>query len=312
MITDAVVKAWMVENDGTILYDKYHPGVFNGYVTFTPERAAMALENNTHNRKIGSQVHPLRAAMENGLWDDNVSKINFSHDGQLLDGQHRLLSCTKSNVAIRTLVTWGLEQKSQLVTDRRGGRSLSDDISIAKFKNSSSVAAVSRVCYYRSIGRSVKQILNHGYANITIPDAMIYEYFLAHPEIVDYQKLISRVYDSIRDLKVSGSILNILVLEFNQICETDASAFWSSLSSGIANYEDDPIILLRKRLSDNARSSVNKLPKDVMAALIIKAWNAWQKGVPVKTLRYTQGGASPESFPEIYNPYAATLEEDDE
>jgi len=35
-----------------------------------------------------------------------------------------------------------------------------------------------------------------------------------------------------------------------------------------------------------------------IAALVIKAWNAYRDGAPVRQLKYRIGGANPEKFPE--------------
>ena len=60
---------------------------------------------------------------------------------------------------------------------------------------------------------------------------------------------------------------------------------------------------LRKKLADNAHSGISKRPVTVMAALIIKAWNFYEQGEKPKLLKFTAGGASPEAFPQVYNPY---------
>ena len=132
MVDQTILKRWMLENNGSVLYDAMYDGVFNGYVTFTPERAKSALENNTKNRKLGlnKQIPPLIEAIENGLWDDNVSKINFDEECVLSDGQNRLEACVRSGNTIRTLVTVGVSKTAQSNTDRRGARTLQDDLTI--------------------------------------------------------------------------------------------------------------------------------------------------------------------------------------
>lgn len=62
------------------------------------------------------------------------------------------------------------------------------------------------------------------------------------------------------------------------------------------------IRLLASRLSEYAedvRKNNTKLNQRYVAAIIIKAWNAYMRGDDIKQLRFTQGGAHPESFPEI-------------
>lgn len=306
MVTREQIMGWMVEDGGNILYDNKAPGVFTGYVTFTPERAESALENNTHNRTMGTkkQFPVLKSVMQNRLWDANVSKINFESDGTLSDGQNRLYAGAHSQTTFRCLVTWGVERSAQLVTDRRGSRTLSDDLHIAGVTQSKQTAAITKVYYYRAIGYDVKSIINKGGILVTVPDSVLYRYYMDNAEKIKAgQLLVERVKNSVSDLKINRSIMNVLVIEFDKISEKDAAVFWERLSTGTTTIENDPVVLLRKRLADNARANVNKLAKHVEAALIIKAWNFYMSGETPKLLKYTSGGANPEPFPEIYNPY---------
>lgn len=309
MLTKETIKLWMHENKGTILYDPLHYGVFTGYVTFTPTRAKMALENNIRNRKIKKeQISVLSDVMSRNLWDDNVSKINFSLTGELSDGQNRLYGCVRSGCTFRCLVTWGLQREAQLVTDRRGSRSLADDLQIAGYKNATNLAATIRVSYMLQEGIPVAQIINTNRTS-QASDQILYNYFANHQdENIEKEKLISRVYQSIRELNISRKIMAPLVLEFDRISSEDAEAFWKQLASGIARFENDPIIVLRKRLIEDTKSKTSKIPNVVKSAFIIKAWNAYMRGEQIKTLWFRTGGANPEQFPEIYNPYFTEME----
>lgn len=53
---------------------------------------------------------------------------------------------------------------------------------------------------------------------------------------------------------------------------------------------------LRERLSENLGSK-GKLPTHYILALCIKAWNHFRKNRPVKCLKYTDKGDTPEEFP---------------
>lgn len=312
MLDKNTLKKWMLEDNGRILYDPVHPGIFSGYVTFTPERASLALENNTHNRPLGvrKQLPPICESIKEGYWNDNVSKINFAKDGTLSDGQHRLEGACRTGMAIRCLVTWGVDKNAQSLVDRRGNRTLADDIAMDGGKSAHNLAAITRVLYLRSLGHSPKILLNKGTQATFIPDVIYYDYYLKNKEeIVEKTKLVNRAYNSVRDLQIPGNIMNVLVIEFDSVSPSDAKVFWERLSTGLAFWENDPVVALRKKLSDNARANVNKIPNAIISALIIKAWNCFERGEQVKLLKYTAGGANPEPFPEIYNPYLTDSKE---
>ena len=308
MVDATILKNWMMEDNGTILPDPKHQGIFTGYVTFTPERAESALENNTKNRKLGlnTQVPMLRAMLRNGLWDDNVSKVNFEKDNTLSDGQNRLHSIVQEQISARCLVTWGVEKTAQMVTDRRGTRSLSDDIEIAGYPNANRLAAMTRVMYSLNVQHlSVKQIITRSSKSKSEIDPVLLAYFLNNDaDIIDINKLVMNVMSATKNLDIDKSLLNVLVPVFNDVNEADAHCFWHRLSiGGGTEDQDDPIVRLSKRLADNAANKTAKLPKITEGALIIKSWNLFVRGEKTGTLKYTAGGANPELFPKIYNPY---------
>lgn len=308
MITKEVVEKWMLENNGGILKDPLHEDIFTGYVTITPERGEALLGINTSNRKIGknNQVPSLVDAMTNGYWDENVSKINITRTNKLSDGQNRIFAGVISNTTFRCLVTYGVNEEAQRKTDRRGHRTLNNDLAIGGFPTSNHNAALTRMFYLqRELGVGVKAILGYGQTAMAISDVHLYDYFVEHKdEITEIQRRIAKVYSSIRDLEVSQSIMNLLVPAFDEISREDADCFWEKLSTGVYANEDDPVRLLRLRLSANAHNKASKIPKSVVAALIIKTWNFYMRGETPKLLKFTSGGANPEPFPEIYDPYA--------
>lgn len=308
MVNKEVLQSWMEEGDGYILYDSLHPGIFTGYVNFTPERAESALENNKKNRKLGkeTQIPMLRAMLRNGLWDDNVSKINFDKLNILSDGQNRLAAIVEEGLPGRCLVTYGVEPTAQHVTDRRGTRSLADDIEIAGYQNSNRLAAMTRVLYARNVQNfPVHQIIVRSGKSRSEIDPILFNYFVNHDaDVIAANKLVVDVMGKVKHLEIDKSLLNVLVPTFHRINEADAHSFWHRLSvGGGTENPDDPIVRLSKRLLDNAQRKTAKLPKVTEGALIIKSWNLYVKGDTTGTLKYTAGGASPEQFPKIYNPY---------
>lgn len=305
MLNKETMKLWMLENNGSILTDPMHPGVFTGYVTFTPERSAMALEINKKNRPYNERnLKIIKESMLGGYWNDNVSTINFCESGLMDDGQHRCRASVETGCSFRTKVTWGVEKGTQHFTDRRGSRTLSDDLSIDGFKNSTKLAAITRILYLRDVKDfSVKTLLNKGWAG-GVPDIVLYDYFMLHSEeIASLVRMLQVIYVGLRGLNVNRDTVNVLGIEFNRISPDDAEAFWQYLRNGVYTDENDPVKRLRERLVRNEMSRTNKIPKQVMAALIIKAWNYYESGESIKCLKYTSGGANPEPFPEIYNPY---------
>lgn len=305
MLNRDTIQKWMIEDGGNILFDPQNPDTFTGYVTFTKERAELALENNTHNRNLNpNRIIILEEAIRNGWWDENVSKINFEKDGTLSDGQTRLTACAKTGLPVRTLVSWGVDSDAQRKTDRRGARLFSDDLSIEGFKNAHNRASLTRNSYLRNNGHDLTELLGSGHNLTRINDVALFYYHQDNLEEINKEvKLVERIRASIRDLRIPSRVISVLAVEFAKVNENDADSFWKRLHDGIAVSDGDPVFLLRKRLVENSRSKMSRLPVLATAALIIKAWNCFEKGEYIKVLSYRPGGERPEPFPEIFDPY---------
>ena len=306
MLDKDTIMKWMIEDGGNILFDPKNPQIFNGYVTFTKESAEMALENNTKNRSLNrDRVFAAAEALVGGWWDANVSKINFASDGTLSDGQHRLTAAAETDIPMRVLVTWGVTKNAQRVTDRRGSRILADDLVIDGYNDARTLAALSRLSYARAKGVSLRDMMLQGRCTTKYPDVAVYYYFKGNEERIIREKSIANsVRRQVKALGIRRSIINVLAVEFDKISPDDAASFWTRLKTGGEGYDGDPINLLHNRLMKNALSNSARIPTVVMAALIIKAWNAYEKGEAVRSLRYYAGGDKPEEFPEIYDPNA--------
>lgn len=92
----------------------------------TPDMAKQWIITNKSNRPVKSwAVNRYAKDMIAGNWSSNHQGIAFDMDGNLADGQHRLLAIIKSGISIKMLVTWGVERVG---IDRLAPRSLIDEI----------------------------------------------------------------------------------------------------------------------------------------------------------------------------------------
>lgn len=78
-------------------------------VFVTPAMAKEWMAKNIHNRNVSDQVVASYARdMRLGRWVLNHQGIAFDNEGNLMDGQHRLLAIIQSGVTVQLLVTFGL------------------------------------------------------------------------------------------------------------------------------------------------------------------------------------------------------------
>ena len=119
--------------------------------TVTPERAAVLLKGNTHNRSVNANyVQTLAREMTEGRWKVNGDSIRMN-GSTLIDGQHRLTACILSGQSFDTLVLTGLESDVFDTIDNGRKRTAGDVLSITGEKNATTMAAaLSVVARYKA------------------------------------------------------------------------------------------------------------------------------------------------------------------
>lgn len=99
----------------------------------TPELAKSILENSNHkNRSVSAaRVDTYARAMAAGQWMITHQGISFYEDGNLADGQHRLLAVVKSGATVQMLCTHGLSNECLMGIDSGRPRDTTGVIQIA-------------------------------------------------------------------------------------------------------------------------------------------------------------------------------------
>lgn len=116
-------------------------------VEINPELAEDWLKLNFNNRpvrkaKLNSYVKDVR----NGNFFTTNQSIGFFEDGSLADGQHRLLAIVEANVAVKSLVVWGLQKEAAPHIDTGGARTGSDVLTMFRDVEAKDAKALSGAC----------------------------------------------------------------------------------------------------------------------------------------------------------------------
>lgn len=100
-------------------------------MTITPQMAGQMLEKNIANRKVNqANVNRIAADMATGNYKVNGETIKISPNGEILDGQHRLLACVKSGMPFQTYVVYDVERETVGTIDMGKGRSVADSLNV--------------------------------------------------------------------------------------------------------------------------------------------------------------------------------------
>lgn len=100
-------------------------------VTITPGMAEEMLKRNIANRKVNqANVNRIAADMATGNYRINGETIKISSNGEILDGQHRLLACIKSGVPFKSYIVYNVEREAIGTIDMGKGRSVADSLNV--------------------------------------------------------------------------------------------------------------------------------------------------------------------------------------
>ena len=247
-----------------------------------PAEAREILAKNPLNRPLNkAHVERLAREMTSGNWIPNGDTICFS-GSRLIDGQHRLSAIIASGLTMEMLVVEGLDESAFLTKDVGRRRSSADALAIHGEKN----------CTMLGAGLGALLIINKSLAACSrFTGTEITNALDENPEMRNHANWLAG--SSLRNLLPSGFAIAIRYL-CHKSHPREAVEFFDSLESGVNLSAKSPILILRQRLIAN-KSNAAKLRPEHVAVFLIKAWNAYISGVPLRILRWVEA----EPFPTI-------------
>lgn len=271
------------------------PNIKITIVTITPQYAEELLGRNPRNRILRPRnLANLERAMLNGEWELNGEAIKVDTDGFVLDGQHRLHAVVNTGVSIQTILVEGLPSETQDTMDTGKSRTLADILQIRGEANATALAAlIRRVVLVERHGLPVAFLSST--AGYVLTNRECLEWFEENQWVRDYVHPGRKVA---RHSALNGAGAGVLMWYFEMLDTEDAQHFFARLIDGVNLTERDPIHVLRKAhktIIDDSRGERNQR---YIAAITIKAWNAYREGREISMLKFRPGGANPESFPE--------------
>lgn len=254
-------------------------------IRITPEVAAEMLRSNNKNRSPNQMtVDRYAKSMTAHEWWMNGEPIIFSDDGELLNGQHRLMACVKSGVAFDALVVRGIATDAFKTMDNVRPRSSADGLGIIGEVNcralASAVQAIVTFCNRNGA-------LEHG-GQIGVNRATVLK---CQRVLESHPKLRDSVLAMKRCKLYSSKHAMMLHYLFSVVDAVVADQFAAIMHDG----SDDrfrPFALFRESLIKTGLRSDNRR---VIAAKAIKAFNAELTEARPKLIRWS----AEEPFPVI-------------
>jgi hypothetical protein len=261
-------------------------------VTITPQMATEMLErshdNGALNRSVKqSRVERYASDMRAGNWRLTGESIKLDCNGNVRDGQNRLFACIEAQTPFTTFVTINVPDNAFDVMDSGAPRTASDVMFIHSYENPTKIAAAVR---YAIIWERKGRPDNNTY----VSKADLLKWIERNQRFVEFVTLSRKIARA--GIPGGDAIWATTLWVLADVDLDETYKFAESVTSGAGLTSDSGVLMLRNLLI-RAKGTGKKLTVTEVAALIIKAWNAWRNGEKVRMLAWRQGGSSPEAFP---------------
>lgn len=261
--------------------------------TITPQTArAYLIQTQVENRKLRPNVIDAYAAdMIAGKWEVNGEAIIFDWFGDLREGQHRLRASESYDVPFKTWVVRGVDPDSFLTMDTGLPRRSSDYL--GNSKNAIHLSALLKIIYLWEADRLAE--VHVGVKKIGFTPQVQAETLAKHPHTEFVLPDAQKHYTLFKPLPKSFWGFLGYALPRSGVGQGVAESFITKFSTGTNLSAKSPILLLRKRLSDNYASQA-KLPSTHLLALTLKAWQMYVRNRKVDNIRWAPDR---EAFPSV-------------
>lgn len=261
----------------------------------TPTIAKVLLKANVKNRIVRrSRVEQYKADLINGRWAQNGEAICFKKNGQLADGQHRLVAISESGVTVKMNVAVGCDDNGDRTYDSGLNRTNADAFryfDIANYNTVSSIVNRYFVLKRRApfiSTREQKPGIGGGKIAHETKSALLEEYVNSASLYQEAYKTASRIYGTSRIFTKTeiGGLIVYLVKDMGYAYPF-VEGFFDGLVTDGWNH-NTAVACLRVRLMRAAVKKNAVMTRQHKQALLIKAWNLYAAGVSVRCLSYNE------------------------
>lgn len=240
---------------------------------------------NKKNRGVRKdRLKRLVKAMSMGHFRLNGESIVISKTGCLLNGQHRLLACVESGVAIETVVVLGIEDDTFDTFDQHAARTVGNVLKMNEVEYADLVAAaLKHVFGFINTG----EIHDNGSSSAGFSPTIALEMLEEYPDIKESARLSLRC-----EQFKSPSLLAALHYVFSAVSEKKANDLLYVLKKGGGD-DSRPFHVLREHLI-SARMHKRAMGNRELAAKTIKVFNAEVRGEQVRKMFYDPKSAFPQ------------------
>ncbi len=248
----------------------------------TPKMATTWLESNKKNRNLNTRrVAFYLDQMKKGQWQFVGDSIRFDWNGDLVDGQHRLVALQQYGQPLEFVIVDGLDPEATVVIDTGKVRSAGDAVQMLGVSYATTIAAAARIIIMFKAGRYSQGNDRFDGAK-GISNTEIVTFIKKHPGMEDMTSYVLGLQHQFR--YIPGAALCALYYILAAKNATKAETFFEKYASGIDLGERSPVRILRQRLLQDQSNQSKYSQRDKMA-LFIHAWNSYVRGKELENVK---------------------------
>jgi hypothetical protein len=251
--------------------------------------AVLAWKHNPLNRKISCEkVDGYGRAMKAGDWGYTHQGVAFTSNGDIADGQHRLIAAGLYGWPLKTLVTSDMDREVIPLIDRATRRTAAQALAMDSIKD-----AEAKVPVARGFEEHIYRLTNN--VRLVLSDLELNRRIIANEMLLESALMIARrVTGGITKPMVSvkeAAIYAALMLHFGNPVELIENVL-NDVLKGEVSYPDAPTGLLINKLEAArlGKKADAKLTSGERINLMIKASNAFARRVGLKKLEWDERG----------------------
>lgn len=263
---------------------KLYPEITAGVEVITPARAQTLLDGMGKNRRVNpSTVKRYMNQLTEGKWKLNGESIVIDWFGRLIEGQHRCIAVVETDIALTSLVVYGIDPSTFPTIN--GGRPRSSGDLCGIEMSEEFIAVVGRTAQDKVSGTiKVIDVIENQYTTFggRLDKAGIHAAYLKIGQDVEASVLKTLKVDVLHSTQAAG-----LHYCFSKIDPVAADKFIEELATGAIADPTDPVLNFRNRMV-RAKTKVGKAHKVAAidkVAMAVRAWNARRAETPITLLQ---------------------------
>lgn len=260
----------------------------------TPGMATKWLKRNVNYRRASNmRVNRFAGILQEGQMHVTGDTIKFNEDGDLIDGQKRLMACEATGISFKSWVCWGV--KSHLGIDENEPRKPADEMRYRGFANAIHLASACRTVLlyeHNNIGEEGRHTGRSSYSIQQVADVT-----LRHKNLPDF---VAAARSNNHHIPTSQIAAIVYIGSEGDLDNPLAVSFLDGLHTGLNLEEGNPVHTLREAFVRFAIKGIKPTSRGVKA-YIINAWNAHVKGekLSFRKIAWVEGGPRRMEFPRI-------------